>query len=125
VTSPRTTPAQIRKRGIEALAKALGPVGMARFLQQFEIGSGAAGRMPRHQSFDEIQKGAFFRVPCVTLRKETEWVETVEAGWSTLVGCDPEKIVQGAMEVRPGVESAWPYGDATGGQRGWSVLGAQ
>jgi len=40
VTSPRTTPAQIRERGIEALAKALGPVGMARFLQQFEIGSG-------------------------------------------------------------------------------------
>ena len=40
MTSPRTTPAQIRKRGIEALAKALGPVGMARFLQQFEIGSG-------------------------------------------------------------------------------------
>jgi len=37
---PTATPAQIRKRGIEALAKALGPVGMARFLQQFEVGSG-------------------------------------------------------------------------------------
>jgi len=37
---PIATPAQIRKRGIEALAKALGPVGMARFLQQFEIESG-------------------------------------------------------------------------------------
>lgn len=36
----RMTPAQIRERGIEALAKALGPVGMARFLQQFDIGSG-------------------------------------------------------------------------------------
>ena len=35
-----TTPAQIRERGIEALAKALGPVGMARFLRQFDIGSG-------------------------------------------------------------------------------------
>lgn len=40
MTYPRTTPAQIRERGIEALVKALGPVGMARFLQQFEIGSG-------------------------------------------------------------------------------------
>jgi len=38
--SSKTTPAQIRERGIEALAKALGPVGMARFLQQFEMGSG-------------------------------------------------------------------------------------
>jgi hypothetical protein len=31
---------RIRKRGIEALAKALGPVGLVRFLQQFELGSG-------------------------------------------------------------------------------------
>ena len=37
---PRTTPAQIRKQGIEALVKALGPVGMVRFLQQFDMGSG-------------------------------------------------------------------------------------
>ncbi len=34
------SPAQIRDRGIEALAKALGPVGMVRFLQQFDTGSG-------------------------------------------------------------------------------------
>jgi len=40
MTSSKTTPAQIRERGIEALAKTLGPVGMARFLQQFEMGSG-------------------------------------------------------------------------------------
>lgn len=32
--------AQIRNQGIEALVKALGPVGMARFLQQFDSGSG-------------------------------------------------------------------------------------
>ena len=30
----------LRKRGLEALAKALGPVGMVRFLQQFETGAG-------------------------------------------------------------------------------------
>ncbi|MBI1745304.1 MAG: hypothetical protein HYR55_01800 [Acidobacteria bacterium] len=33
-------PSAIRKRGLEALAKALGPVGMVRFLQQFETGVG-------------------------------------------------------------------------------------
>lgn len=33
-------PITIRKRGLQALAKALGPVGMVRFLQQFEGGTG-------------------------------------------------------------------------------------
>ncbi|MBE9053652.1 hypothetical protein IQ243_25275 [Nostocales cyanobacterium LEGE 11386] len=32
--------AEIRRLGIEALTKALGPAGMARFMQQFEVGSG-------------------------------------------------------------------------------------
>lgn len=34
------TPNEIRRAGIEAFAKALGPVGMARFLQQFDLGTG-------------------------------------------------------------------------------------
>ncbi len=37
---PRTTLAEIREQGIEALVNALGPTGMARFLQQFEMGGG-------------------------------------------------------------------------------------
>ena len=36
----KVSPAQIRNRGLEALAKALGPVDMAYFLQQFDTGSG-------------------------------------------------------------------------------------
>jgi hypothetical protein len=34
------TPAELRRAGIDALVKALGPVGMARFLQQFDPGQG-------------------------------------------------------------------------------------
>ena len=34
------SPAKLRKQGIEALVKELGPIGMARFLWQFETGSG-------------------------------------------------------------------------------------
>ncbi len=44
-----------------------------------------------------VQKEAFFcRVPCVTLRTETEWTELVEAGWNTVVPpCSADAIIEG------------------------------
>lgn len=70
-----------------------------------------------------VQKEAFFfQVPCVTLRGETKWVETVEAGWNVLVGCDPERIIQAALDARPGMESACPYGDGRAAERIVGVL---
>ena len=42
-----------------------------------------------------VQKEAyFFKVPCVTLRDRTEWVETVKSGWDILVEADKEKILK-------------------------------
>lgn len=42
-----------------------------------------------------VQKEAFFaKVPCITLRDETEWVETVEHGANCLVGTDLDKIME-------------------------------
>jgi UDP-GlcNAc3NAcA epimerase len=62
-----------------------------------------------------VQKEAYwFKVPCLTLREETEWVETVKSGWNVLVGTGPKKIVQGLNvfgKGRPSKKGMGIFGD--------------
>jgi UDP-N-acetylglucosamine 2-epimerase len=59
-----------------------------------------------------LQKEAYWLgVPCITMRDETEWVETVEAGWNVVVGADREKIVDSAVSFQPACKRPALYGD--------------
>lgn len=49
-----------------------------------------------------VQKEAFFlNVPCITMRDETEWVETVENGWNCIVGANEDKIREAILNFNP------------------------
>lgn len=65
-----------------------------------------------------VQKEAyFFGVPCVTLREETEWVETTDAGWNLLVGASKPRIVRAVQEFRPQGERPQIFGDGKASQK--------
>ncbi len=59
-----------------------------------------------------LQKEAYWLgVPCLTMRDETEWVETVGAGWNILTGADTERIVNAVRSFQPGCSRPRLYGD--------------
>lgn len=66
-----------------------------------------------------MQKEAyFFGVPCITLREETEWPETVQAGANRLVGADPQRIETAFLDL-PSMErvDASLYGDGQASEK--------
>jgi UDP-GlcNAc3NAcA epimerase len=71
-----------------------------------------------------LQKEAYWLgVPCLTLREETEWVETVEAGWNILVGSNSEKIVQTVRSFAPRESRPILYGDGCAAAKCVDLLG--
>ncbi len=59
-----------------------------------------------------LQKEAYWHgVPCITVREETEWVETVESGWNCLIGSNREKLTKALQEFAPSCKRPDFYGN--------------
>jgi len=59
-----------------------------------------------------MQKEAYWLgVPCVTLRDETEWVETVESGWNVITGTETSRIIEKVSSFRIPGKRPPLYGD--------------
>ena len=65
-----------------------------------------------------IQKEAYIlKKGCITLRDETEWVETVQDGWNLLVGTDVANIVDAARDFQPRGEQENHFGAGNASER--------
>ena len=72
-----------------------------------------------------IQKEAFFnQIPCITLRDETEWIETVQLGWNQVVGIDKDKILDSFYGISDRHTQAGtnPYGDGTAAEQILNIM---
>lgn len=59
-----------------------------------------------------IQKEAYWLgVPCITLRNETEWIETIETGWNVLAGFQTDRILEAVRTFRTPLSHRPLYGE--------------
>jgi UDP-N-acetylglucosamine 2-epimerase len=65
-----------------------------------------------------VQREAYFLgIPCLTLRDETEWTETVEVGWNCLVGVDVAKIIAAWYNLVPPAVQPPIFGDGMASEK--------
>ena len=66
-----------------------------------------------------MQKEAYFhKVPCITMRDETEWIETVKAGWNQLAGVNTEQILNAwRNSIAPSEQTENLFGDGQAAEK--------
>ena len=70
-----------------------------------------------------VQREAYmFGVPCLTLRDNTEWTDTVTSGWNKLVGADAERIRKAWSSFTPPAEQPPIFGNGQAGRRIAEIL---
>ncbi|TAK25558.1 MAG: UDP-N-acetylglucosamine 2-epimerase (non-hydrolyzing) [Chloroflexota bacterium] len=118
---PRT-----RNRIAGATERRIAEAGNVRLIEPFsylEMVAAESGAQAIVTDSGGVQKEAYILgVPCVTVRDETEWVETVATGWNTVVGADSERIL--AALSAPPRPSARPnlFGDGHAAERIATIL---
>lgn len=73
-----------------------------------------------------VQKEAYFMgKPCITMREETEWIETVTCGWNIIVGTDKNRIIKAINEFNPKGQREDIFGDGKAAQKILDKIGVK
>lgn len=120
---PRTR-ARLRAAGLWERLEALEGVRLCEPLGYVEFGVLLRGARAVLTDSGGVQKEAYLAgVRCVTLRANTEWVETVQTGWNTLVDLDLDRAREALARPLPD-DRPELYGDGKAGERCVAAMGA-
>ncbi len=116
VREPVVFPAHPRtRRALKTLGAKLGPhvrlIEPVGYLDMLALEDGA--RLIATDSGGVQREAYFLGIPCLTLREETEWLETVAAGWNRLVGVEPTRVLEAWHTITPPADRPPIFGDGS------------
>lgn len=119
---PRTR-ARLRENGLHETLEAMAHIHLADPLPYAELAALLCQAKAVLTDSGGIQKEAYLAgVPCITLRANTEWVETVQTGWNTLVDLDASAALA-ALDAPVPDERPELYGDGQAAERCVAAIG--